>query len=106
MRRQRRSAEEIRDWQLSCRVDRWIDDLARMYNPIRVGLRTMVDITSRRFTQHCAIWTDAWRVGRWRNTNALSDIGGEPSVGYAGVPARPNALRPLAPVLRGVTTGR
>lgn len=29
--------EEIRDWQLRCRVDRWIDDLARMFNPIIRG---------------------------------------------------------------------
>jgi RNA-directed DNA polymerase len=25
--------EHIRVWQLGCRVDRWIDDLARMFNP-------------------------------------------------------------------------
>jgi len=29
--------EEIRGWQLRCRVDRWIDDLARMFNPIIRG---------------------------------------------------------------------
>ena len=29
--------EEIRNWQLRCRVDRWIDDLARMFNPIIRG---------------------------------------------------------------------
>jgi len=29
--------EEIRDWQLRCRVDKWIDDLARMFNPIIRG---------------------------------------------------------------------
>jgi RNA-directed DNA polymerase len=29
--------EEIRHWQLRCRVDRWIDDLARMFNPIIRG---------------------------------------------------------------------
>jgi RNA-directed DNA polymerase len=29
--------EEIRNWQLRCRVDRWIDDLARMFNPIVRG---------------------------------------------------------------------
>ncbi|WFU20620.1 group II intron maturase-specific domain-containing protein [Bradyrhizobium sp. CB3481] len=29
--------EEIRKWQLRCRVDRWIDDLARMFNPIIRG---------------------------------------------------------------------
>jgi hypothetical protein len=31
--------EEIRRWQLRCRIDKWIDDLARMFNPvIRGGL--------------------------------------------------------------------
>jgi RNA-directed DNA polymerase len=29
--------EEIRDWQLRCRADKWIDDLARMFNPIIRG---------------------------------------------------------------------
>jgi len=29
--------EEIRRWQIRCRVDRWIDDLARMFNPIIRG---------------------------------------------------------------------
>jgi RNA-directed DNA polymerase len=27
----------IRDWQLGCRIDRWIDDLARMFNPVIRG---------------------------------------------------------------------
>lgn len=29
--------EAIRGWQLRCRIDRWIDDLARMFNPIIRG---------------------------------------------------------------------
>ena len=29
--------EEIRRWQLHCRIDRWIDDLARMFNPVIRG---------------------------------------------------------------------
>jgi RNA-directed DNA polymerase len=29
--------EHIRVWQLGCRVDRWIDDLARMFNPVIRG---------------------------------------------------------------------
>ena len=29
--------EGIRNWQLRCRVDKWIDDLARMFNPIIRG---------------------------------------------------------------------
>lgn len=29
--------EEIRCWQLRCRADKWIDDLARMFNPIIRG---------------------------------------------------------------------
>jgi group II intron reverse transcriptase/maturase len=32
--------EEIRNWQLGCRVDRWIDDLARMFNPVIRGWMT------------------------------------------------------------------
>jgi group II intron reverse transcriptase/maturase len=32
--------EEIRNWQLRCRVDKWIDDLARMFNPIIRGWMT------------------------------------------------------------------
>jgi RNA-directed DNA polymerase len=29
--------EEIRKWQLRCRIDKWIDDLARMFNPVIRG---------------------------------------------------------------------
>ena len=29
--------QEIRDWQLRCRIDKWIDDLARMFNPVIRG---------------------------------------------------------------------
>ena len=29
--------QEIRHWKLGCRIDRWIDDLARMFNPIIRG---------------------------------------------------------------------
>ena len=29
--------QEIRHWKLRCRVDRWIDDLARMFNPVIRG---------------------------------------------------------------------
>ena len=32
--------EEIRNWRLRCRVDKWIDDLARMFNPIIRGWMT------------------------------------------------------------------
>ena len=32
--------EEIRNWQLRCRVDKWIDDLARMFNPSIRGWMT------------------------------------------------------------------
>jgi len=28
---------KIRDWQLGCRIDRWIDDLVRMFNPVIRG---------------------------------------------------------------------
>ena len=34
------------------------------------GLRTTVATTNQHFTLHYAIWTNAWRIGRWRNTNA------------------------------------
>ena len=36
----KRMREEIRDWQLGCRVDKRIDDLARMFNPIIRGWLT------------------------------------------------------------------
>jgi RNA-directed DNA polymerase len=29
--------QKIRNWQLRCRIDRWIDDLARMFNPVIRG---------------------------------------------------------------------
>src|SRR5215469_12078079 len=48
-----------------------------------VGLRTMVATTTRHFIPHCAIWTRAWQPGRWRNTNALDDIGEGQSNGFA-----------------------
>jgi len=79
--------EEIRNWQLRCRVDKWIDDLARMFNPLFVvGSRTMVVSISRPFIRRFAISTDASRVGRWRNTNASSNIVGVQSIGSAGCP--------------------
>jgi hypothetical protein len=62
--------EEIRDWQLRCRVDKWIDDLTWMFNPtVRVGSTTTVVITSRPFIPRCAILTGALpegcdRIGR------------------------------------------
>jgi hypothetical protein len=63
--------EEIRCWQLRCRADKWIDDLARMSIPsYGVGLTTMVVTTSRRFIPRYVISTGALRTGRWRNTNA------------------------------------
>ena len=49
------------------------------------GLRTMAVTINRRFTRRCAIWTDAWRVGRWRNTNASSDIAGGHLTGSVGL---------------------
>ena len=29
--------QRLRDWQLGCRIDRWIDDLVRMFNPVIRG---------------------------------------------------------------------
>jgi RNA-directed DNA polymerase len=29
--------QRLRDWQFGCRIDRWIDDLARMFNPVIRG---------------------------------------------------------------------
>ena len=29
--------QRLRDWQFGCRIDKWIDDLARMFNPVIRG---------------------------------------------------------------------
>jgi RNA-directed DNA polymerase len=62
--------QEIRRWQLRCRVDKWIDDLSRMFNPI---IRGWINYYGRYYKSalysRCATLTGALRTGRWRNTN-------------------------------------
>jgi len=59
--------EEIRCWQLRCRVDRWIDDLARMFNPMIRGwinyygryYKSALYPTLRHLDRHLAGWAMA-----------------------------------------------
>jgi len=59
--------EEVRCWQLRCRVDRWIDDLARMFNPMIRGwinyygryYKSALYPTLRHLDRHLAGWAMA-----------------------------------------------
>lgn len=99
--------EEICRWQLRCRVDRWIDDLARMFNPIIRGWITYYGryyksalYPTLRYLNRClARWAMAKykrlkrhrrRAGQWIRRTSL----------------RAPTLFAHWPVLRGVAAGR
>jgi len=99
--------EAIRNWQLRCRVDKWIDDLARMFNPIIRGwityygrfYKSALYPTLRYLNQCLARWAMAKykrlkrhrrRAEHWIRRTSLRDP----------------TLFAHWPVLRGVTIGR
>jgi len=82
--------EEIRRWQLRCRIDRWIDDLARMFNPVIRGwityygryYKSALYPTFRYLDQCLANWAMAkykrlrrhrQRAGHWVSKTASRD---------------------------------
>jgi RNA-directed DNA polymerase len=82
--------EEIRRWQLRCRTDKWIDDLARMFNPVIRGwityygryYKSALYPTFRYLDQCLANWAMAkykrlrrhrQRAGHWVSKTALRD---------------------------------
>jgi RNA-directed DNA polymerase len=82
--------EEIRRWQLRCRIDKWIDDLARMFNPVIRGWITYYGryyksalYPAFRYLDQClANWAMAkykrlrrhrQRAGHWVSKTALRD---------------------------------
>ena len=82
--------EEIRRWQLRCRIDKWIDDLARMFNPVIRGwityygryYKSALYPTLRYLDQCLANWAMAkykrlrrhrQRAGHWVSKTALRD---------------------------------
>ena len=82
--------EEIRRWQLRCRIDRWIDDLARMFNPVIRGwltyygryYKSALYPTLRYLDQCLAYWAMAKykrlrrhrrRAGHWVSKTASRD---------------------------------
>ena len=84
--------EAIRDWQLGCRVDRWIDDLARMFNPVIRGwityygryYKSALYPALRYLDRRLACWAMAKykrlkrrprRAGHWIRKAALRDPG-------------------------------
>ena len=83
--------EEVRCWQLRCRVDRWIDDLARMFNPMIRGwinyygryYKSALYPTLRHLDRHLAGWAMAKykrlrrhrrRAEHWIHKVALRDL--------------------------------
>ena len=99
--------EEIRKWQLRCRVDRWIDDLARMFNPIIRGwityygryYKSALYPTLRYLNRRLARWAMAKYKRLKRHRRRAEDW------------IRRTALRDPTlfahwPVLRGATAGR
>jgi hypothetical protein len=84
--------QAIRDWQLGCRVDRWIDDLARMFNPVIRGwityygryYKSALYPALRYLDRRLACWAMAKykrlkrrprRAGHWIRKAALRDPG-------------------------------
>ena len=82
--------EEIRGWQLRCRIDKWIDDLARMFNPVIRGwityygryYKSALYPTFRYLDQCLANWAMAkykrlrrhrQRAGHWVSKTASRD---------------------------------
>jgi RNA-directed DNA polymerase len=82
--------EEIRRWQLRCRIDKWIDDLARMFNPVIRGwityygryYKSALYPTFRYLDQCLANWATAkykrlrrhrQRAGQWVSKTASRD---------------------------------
>jgi group II intron reverse transcriptase/maturase len=82
--------EEIRRWQLRCRIDQWIDDLARMFNPVIRGwitcygryYKSALYPTFRYLDQCLAHWAMAkykrlrrhrQRAGHWVSKTASRD---------------------------------
>src|ERR1035438_6665610 len=82
--------EEIRRWQLRCRIDKWIDDLARMFNPVIRGwityygryYKSALYPTFRYLDQCLANWAMAkykrlrrhrQRAGQWVSKTASRD---------------------------------
>jgi len=82
--------EEIRRWQLRCRIDKWIDDLARMFNPVIRGwinyygryYKSALYPTFRYLDQCLANWAMAkykrlrrhrQRAGHWVSKTASRD---------------------------------
>jgi len=82
--------EEIRRWQLRCRIDKWIDDLARMFNPVIRGwityygryYKSALYPTFRYLDQCLAYWAMAkykrlrrhrQRAGHWVSKTASRD---------------------------------
>jgi retron-type reverse transcriptase len=99
--------EEIRNWQLRCRVDRWIDDLARMFNPIIRGWITYYGryyksalYPTLRYLNRClARWAMAKYKRLKRHRRRAEDWVRRASL-------RDPTLFAHWPVLRGVTAGR
>jgi hypothetical protein len=72
----------IRQWQLRCRVDKQLDDLARMFNPIIRGWLTYdTGYYKSALYRPSGTLTGNWRGGRWRNTNVCGGISGRQSNG-------------------------
>jgi hypothetical protein len=99
--------EEIRNWQLRCRVDRWIDDLARMFNPIVRGWITYYGryyksalYPTLRYLNRClARWAMAKYKRLKRHRRRAEDWIRRASL-------RAPTLFAHWPLLRGVTAGR
>jgi group II intron reverse transcriptase/maturase len=78
--------QRIRDWQFGCRIDKWIDDLARMFNPVIRGwlnyygrfYKSALYPTLRYLDQCLAHWAMAkykrLRRHRRRATHWVSDV--------------------------------
>jgi RNA-directed DNA polymerase len=99
--------EAIRDWQLRCRVDKWIDDLARMFNPIIRGwinyygryYKSVLYPTLRHLDRRLAHWAMA-KYKRLRRHRRRAEHW------VREVASRDPSLFAHWPVLRGATTGR
>jgi RNA-directed DNA polymerase len=94
--------EEIRRWQIRCRVDRWIDDLARMFNPIIRGWITYYGryyksalYPTLRYLNRCLA---RWAMAKYKRLKRHRRTASRQPRGMASCPSRSGLPRAALPM--------
>jgi hypothetical protein len=97
--------QTVRSWALHERSDRWLDDLARMFNAhIRGwinGSTTSAGTTSRLSTQPCDTSTGFWLDGRIGSSSPCDVIGGKQRTGSLALRGDNHRYLPTGDFCRG-----